>query len=198
LKRQQIESELNYLKVQLQPHFFFNTLNNIYALTLQRSDKAAPLVAKHAEMMRHILYESSRERVTLQKEVAFLKNYVDVEAMRYSDKIDICFETQGIGENAYIEPLLLLPFIENTFKHGIREETGGGFISIIISLVESELFVEIRNSKPLINKTGSKGIGLRNAVRRLDILYPGRYTIDIVDKDNSYEVRLSLRLTGHD
>lgn len=192
LKEQQLQSELRYLKVQLQPHFFFNTLNNIYALTLQRSEKAASLVAKHAEMMRYILYESSQNIVSLQKDVDFLKNYVEVEAMRHSDKIDISFETQGIIAQALIEPLLLLPFVENTFKHGIREETSDGYVYIVISLVEKELFMEIRNSKPARGRGGKTGIGLQNVVRRLEILYPGRYTLEIEDKERSYELRLNL------
>lgn len=192
LKEQQLQSELSYLKVQLQPHFFFNTLNNIYALTLQRSEKAAPLVAKHSEMMRYILYDASQNTVSLRKEIDFLKNYVEVEALRHSDKIDISFETQGINEHALIEPLLLLPFVENTFKHGIREETSEGYVHIIISLVENELFMEISNSKPALVKQETKGIGLQNAARRLDILYPDRYNLDVKNNDDSYELRLTL------
>ncbi|MDP2415207.1 sensor histidine kinase [Daejeonella sp.] len=192
LKEQQLQSELNYLKVQLQPHFFFNTLNNIYALTLQRSEKAAPLVAKHSEMMRYILYESSQNTVSLKKEIGFLRNYVEVEALRHSDKIDISFDTQGINELVLIEPLLLLPFVENTFKHGIREETSEGYVHVIISLVENELFMEISNSKPAMVKQETKGIGLQNAARRLDILYPDRYKLDVKNNDDSYELRLTL------
>lgn len=198
LKEQQLHSELNYLKVQLQPHFFFNTLNNIYALTLQRSEKAAPLVAKHSEMMRYILYESSQHTVSLKKEIDFLRNYMEVEALRHSDKIDISFETQGINEHALIEPLLLLPFVENTFKHGIREETSKGYIYIIISLVGTELFMEISNSKPAITKKETKGIGLQNATRRLDILYPDRYKLDVRNNDDSYELRLTLIVKTND
>lgn len=198
LKAQQLQSELNYLKVQLQPHFFFNTLNNIYALTLQRSEKAAPLVAKHSEMMRYILYESSQNKVNLTKEIDFLKNYTEVETLRHSDKIDVSFETQGINENALIEPLLLLPFVENAFKHGIREEILEGYVHIIISLVENELFVEITNSKPATRKLKSAGIGLQNVIRRLDILYPDRYTLFVKNNDDSYELRLTLIVNTDD
>jgi sensor histidine kinase YesM len=198
MKEQQLQSELNYLKVQLQPHFFFNTLNNIYALTLQQSAKAAPLVAKHAEMMRYILYESERKTVNLKKEVDFLKNYIEVEAMRHSDQFDITFETQGINEQALIEPLLLLPFVENAFKHGLREERFVGYVQVIISLVGNELFIEINNSKPATEKCQARGIGLQNAARRLDILYPNRYSLDVENKSNSYELRLTLILNTND
>jgi LytS/YehU family sensor histidine kinase len=195
LKEQHLQMELNFLKVQIQPHFFFNTLSNIYALTIQKSDKAAPLIAKHAETMRYVLYESLRTQVELKKEINFLKNYVDVESMHYSGKINITFEAQGVSESALIEPMLLLPFVENTFKHGIREETTKGYVHIIISLVEDDLFVEIKNSKPQ-NIHGEKinGIGLLNASKRLQMLYPDKHKIEIQESDYSYELRLSLIL----
>ncbi|MBK5269906.1 MAG: histidine kinase [Bacteroidia bacterium] len=199
LKQQQLESELNFLKVQIQPHFFFNTLNNIYALTIRKSEKAAPLIAKHADIMRHILYESSKEKIKLWQEIDFLKNYTEVESMHYSDKMNISFETQGIHEKATIEPMLLLPFIENAFKHGIREETGEGYVHIIISLVENDLSVEVKNSNPqTINKNKEKGIGLQNASKRLEMLYPGKHTIEVEETDHDYELRLNLILNLHD
>jgi LytS/YehU family sensor histidine kinase len=195
LNHQRVESELNYLKMQIQPHFFFNTLNNIYALTIRKSDKAAPLIAKHAEIMRYILYESSREQVSLKQEVGFLKNYAEIETMHYSEEMDISFETQGINDMALIEPMLLLPFVENTFKHGIREETGRGYIHIIVSLVEKDLFVEIKNTKPQdVNGNKVKGIGLLNASKRLQMLYPDKHEIEIQEDDHTYQLRLSLIL----
>jgi hypothetical protein len=199
LKEQHLQMELNFLKVQIQPHFFFNTLNNIYALTIQKSDKAAPLIAKHAEIMRYVLYESSREQVRLKQEVDFLKNYVEVESMHYSEKMDIHFETQGINELVLIEPMLLLPFVENSFKHGIREETGKGYAHIVISLVEDDLFIEIKNSKPQnVNEKKINGIGLLNASKRLQMLYPGTHKIEIQEDFHSYELRLSLILKLND
>lgn len=199
LKQQQLETELNLLKVQIQPHFFFNTLNNIYALTVKKSDKAAPLVAKHADIMRHILYESSKEKIKLKQEIEFLKNYTEVEAMHYSENTDIRFDTQGINDTALIEPMLLLPFIENTFKHGIREETGKGFIYIVISLVEKDLFAEIKNSKSLKKQQDqTKGIGLQNVSKRLEMLYPGKHKIEIEETEQCYELRLSILLKSND
>jgi len=205
MQKEKLQSELKYLKVQLQPHFFFNTLNNIYALTLQKSAEAAALVAKHADMMRYILYESSSPSVSLKKELLFLQNYVEVERVRYSEKIDILFETQGIHDGVQMEPLLLLPLIENTFKHGLREETDTGYIHIIMSLVNTVLSVEIENSKPqrlshvampLSNKTA--GIGVQNMIRRLDMLYPKNYTIDIAEDVSRYEVRLTINMNSDD
>lgn len=199
LIQQQLNAEIKYLKVQLQPHFFFNTLNNIYALTLERSEKAAPMVARHSDMMRYILYNSSNQIVELQQEIAFLKNYVEVEAVRYSDKIRINFETQGVDNMMVIEPLLLLPFIENTFKHGIREELNIGYVEIVICVVGNELTLETKNSRAPVKSTDHyAGIGLENAARRLDILYPGAHQLEITEGNSSYEVRLNIKLRSDD
>lgn len=196
LRQYQLQAELNYLKVQLEPHFFFNTLNNIYSLALQQSPLTAPLIAKHAEMMRYILNSSSSTKVRLQQEVEFLKNYVEVEKVRYSENIDIRFETQGINSSALIEPLLLLPFIENSFKHGIREEIKEGYVQIVIYLVNNALTFQISNSKALDTdpKTFKHGVGLENVSKRLDILYQEEYDLEVKDNKSDYEVRLSLTL----
>lgn len=195
LHRQQLETELNSLKVQLQPHFFFNTLNNIYSLALQRSDKTADLVAKHTEMMRYILYDSTSTQVELQKEIDFISNYIAVESVRFSENMEFKFETQGITNVARIEPLLLLPFIENTFKHGARQEIGSGYIHVIICLLENELIMEAKNSKPAVQAdTDGRGIGLVNASKRLALLYPQSHQINITQDHSHYEVRLSIIL----
>ena len=199
MRRQQLETELEYLKIQLQPHFFFNTLNNIYALALQRSEQTAPLIAKHAEMMRYILYYSKNQLVKLSQEIEFLKNYAEVEKLRYPETTDISFDVQGIGGTICIEPFLLLPFIENAFKHGIREETGAGFVHIIICLVSNELTMEVSNSKSAIPQNGkpARGIGLENAGNRLSLLYPDHQII-INESVEVYEVSLTLTLSSND
>lgn len=191
LKEQQLISELTYLKAQLQPHFFFNTLNNIYSLALIQSKDTAPLVAKLAEMMRYILYKSDEKLVSLKEEVAFLQNYVEVERIRYRSAIKINFETQGIDEESKISPLLLLPFIENAFKHGIEEEEKDGFVNIIICKTEDELTLEVSNS---IAKTKENlgGIGLVNVKKRLEILYPNSHLLAIENDGIVYNVNLTL------
>lgn len=195
LAKQQLSAELLYLRTQIQPHFFFNTLNNIYALTLQRSEKAAPLVARHADIMRYMLYAAPQSTVTLQQEVDFLKDYIQVEAIRYPEGITIDFDAQGIDQTALIEPLLLLPFIENTFKHGIREEAETGFVKIILSQMERELSLEVSNSKSAnIGISGKPGIGLRNVRQRLDLLYSGAYAMIIADEKECYTVCLTITL----
>ncbi|RZK41710.1 MAG: hypothetical protein EOO90_10165 [Pedobacter sp.] len=199
LNKLQLTTELDYLKAQIQPHFFFNTLNNIYSLTLQRSDKAAPLVAKHSDIMRYMLYIGNEQRVSLQKEVDFLRNYIEVEAVRYPERISIDFEVQGVQSSTLIAPLLLLPFIENTFKHGIREELEEGFVLVIISQIGKELSLEVSNSKSTTEPTKeTTGIGLKNVRKRLDLIYQNRYDLIIEDQEEVYKVSLTLLLENDD
>ncbi len=197
LKQAKLETDLNFLKAQIQPHFFFNTLNNIYSLAQQRSELTASLVEKLSLMMRYIIYDTSGQKVLLQSEIDFLRSYVDVESIRYGSNIAINFETQGITAYALIEPLLLLPFIENMFKHGIQNETGKGFIEIVICLSGNELTMETRNSKPALlpGETDVSGIGMTNASKRLELLYPGKHSLTAKDSERKYEVFLTLQLS---
>ena len=194
LKEQKLISELAYLKAQLQPHFFFNTLNNIYALALKKSDDTAPLVAKLSEMMRYILYKSENEFVKLKDEIDFLRNYIDVESIRYKSLIKIDFETQGVDTEHKISPLLLLPFVENAFKHGVEEETNEGFVHLLICQIENELVMELSNSIPDQKSIEFIGIGLSNVLKRLDIQYPKRYTLKQNNNGKIYKMRLTLLL----
>ena len=194
LKEQQLVSELSYLKTQLQPHFFFNTLNNIYSLALKKSDDTAPLIAKLAELMRYILYKSDHEFVPLNDEIAFLRNYIAVEKIRYPLVIKINVEIQGIGEESEISPLLLLPFIENAFKHGIQDETQSGYVSIVICKTEDELILEVDNSIPDKKSINDVGIALINAKKRLSLIYPKRHKLCLEETKEKYHVSLTLNL----
>lgn len=193
LKEQQLISELTYLKAQLQPHFFFNTLNNIYSLALQQSKDTAPLVAKLAEMMRYILYKAEEKLVLLKDEIAFIQNYVEVENIRYRSAIHIQFDVQGIDDHSKIGPLLLLPFIENAFKHGVQDEEKNGFVSIIICKIENELTLEVKNSIAK-NKENTGGIGLVNVKKRFEILYAKKYKLEIQNDMKIYQVSLTLQM----
>lgn len=192
IKEQQLITELGYLKAQLQPHFFFNTLNNIYSLALQQSKDTAPLVAKLAEMMRYILYKAEEKWVSLTDEIAFIQHYVDVEQIRYRAAIDIKLDTQGI-DFSKISPLLLLPFIENAFKHGVEEEENTGFINIVICKIEDELTLEVKNSIAK-KKENTGGIGLVNVKKRLEILYPEKYKLEMHCDEKVYQVSLTLKM----
>lgn len=195
LKQQQLQMELSGLKAQLNPHFFFNTLNNIYSLAQQGSTHTAGTVAELSELMRYVLYETGSDTVPLEREIYFIKNYIELERIRHADSNAINFEWQGNAGTVTIAPLLFVPFIENAFKHGIQEDTGKGFVEIIMILTGNELTVEIKNSKP--EKTVEKkptGIGLANAGKRLELLYPGRHTLVINDTGAFFEVSLTIHL----
>lgn len=197
IKEQQLYSELNYLKAQLHPHFFFNTLNNIYALALKQSVETAPMIARLGEMMRYILYEASRPAVLLVREIEFLSNYVAVEQIRHQQNVVIDFDVQGVSSTYRIEPLLLLPFVENAFKHGLEQEIGNGYVNIIICQTEKELLLEVINSKPNVRSSKTlKGIGISNVTRRLDLLYRDQYQLATYDEEKQYRITLTLQATA--
>jgi sensor histidine kinase YesM len=195
LTNQQLQSELAVLKARVQPHFFFNTLNNIYSLTVRGSDKAAPLIVRYADIMRHILYTGSATLVPLKDEIAFLQKYVEVEAVRYPDPIRISFEQQGITDDAMIEPTLLLAIIENVFKHGLSQEAANGFAFILFSQLDDELSVEVSNSVSAVRTDNdTEGTGIGSLKKRLDLLYPGTHTLTIQEEDHIHRVSLILQI----
>jgi len=196
LKQLQTETDLQYLKTQLQPHFFFNTLNNIYSLALQQSQQTAPMVAKLSSLMRYVLYEAVQPTVPLVDEIAFIRHYIDIQSVRYHENIQIRFDTQGITDTALIEPLLLLPFIENAIKHGIEEEQGAGYIEIVLHLHDQELTLSVKNSKAstIPNPSSRTGIGIENVRKRLSLLYPGQHALQLQETDATYAVLLTLFL----
>ena len=195
LKKQQLIAELTYLKAQLHPHFFFNTINNIYGLALKSSSDTAPMIAKLGDMMRYILYEANEPEVWLSKEINFIKNYLAVEKIRHQESHQIELDVQVENEYLKINPLLLLPCIENAFKHGLEQETGNGFVKIIIHLDQTDLTIEVHNSKPELSDPNKKrGIGLENLKKRLDILYNGKHTMLEEDSLQFYRSQLTLKL----
>jgi hypothetical protein len=195
LQQQQLLAELNYLRAQIQPHFFFNTLNNIYALAIKQSPDTGPMILQLSEMMRYILYQSGDKKVSLKQEIDFLSHYVEIEKIRHHRNVAIIFDVQGDTALATIEPLLLLPFVENAFKHGARESLDQAEVSIVIFVQEGELVLQVRNTIPLENKeVKENGIGLENVRKRLTLLYPGKHQLEIIGEKNMYEVNLNLVL----
>ena len=198
LETQTMQSELRFLKSQINPHFLFNTLNNLYALTLKKSDKAPDIVIKLSEMMRYMLYECNEKQVPLQKEVNYLRNYLDLERLRQSDHIKIEFNVAGIIGDQQVAPLLFIPFLENSFKHGLNTQLKDGFVKIQLNANEEMIDFYIENSKgqailaPANRPSG--GIGLVNVRRRLELLYPDHYTLEVSNKPNSFAVHLTVEL----
>ena len=199
LERQNLQSELKFLKSQINPHFFFNTLNNLYALTLKKSDLAPEIVLRLSEMMRYMLYESNEKKVSLEKEINYVKNYLELEKLRQGNKFDINFNLNGEVTNQKIAPLMFIPFLENSFKHGLDNQIKSGYVNIDLNLKEESVEMAIENSKPpsIPKKTPYKksgGIGLQNVRRRLKLLYPQRHKLDIEEKPNSFKVYLNIQL----
>lgn len=192
-EKQYLETELNFLKSQIQPHFFFNTLNNLYSLTLKKSDLAPDVVLKLSDLMSYMLYESGAGRVALDKEIAYLQNYIDVEKLRFGHRMDVHFETEGNTENVFIPPMVLILFIENSFKHGVKNNVDHITISISVKVEAGCLFFRVANPVSVPgDKSVHEGIGLKNVRRRLDLLFGKNYSLDTEEKDKQYMVSLKM------
>lgn len=199
LMTQSIQTELRFLKSQINPHFLFNTLNNLYALTLKKSDKAPEIVLKLSEIMRYMLYECNERRVLLTKEIQYIYNYLDLERLRQPAEADIRFTTEGKISDQTVAPLLFVPFLENSFKHGLNLHVqGGGFVRLHLAVHGDDLEFFIENSKaeraPRQEHPKSGGIGLANVRQRLELLYPGSYNLIVEDEPHRYAVTLQLQL----
>lgn len=198
LLTQTMQSELRFLKSQINPHFLFNTLNNLYALTLKKSDKAPEIVLKLAEIMRYMLYECNERRVHLSKEIHYLYNYLDLERLRQPKEAEIRFVVEGHVSEQLVAPLMFVPFVENSFKHGINHATAGGYVRIRLSVQGEDLEFFIENSKveqmPRPSHPRSGGIGLANVRQRLKMIYPDNHDLEITDEPNRYAVTLRLKM----
>ena len=198
IERQQVSTELAFLIAQIHPHFFFNTLNNLYSLTLQRSELAPEVVLKLSAMMSYMLYESSAPEVPLEKEIANLEDYIALEKLRFGDRLSLSFEKEGLGaRRVQIPPLILLAFVENSFKHGMEKLPGQGHIRISLQVQPQELIFRVDN--PIVPEEArsgkNNGIGFQNVTRRLDLLYGTRYRLDHSANGNTYHVTLKIPLT---
>lgn len=196
LKNEQLKSEIKYLKAQIQPHFLFNTLNNLYALTLKNSEKAGEVVLKLSEMLNYFLYEGNQWQVSLDRELELLQNYIILEKIRYGERLEISFLSEGIIEGQKIAPLLLLPFVENSFKHGASQQQNSVWIKIRARVENSILYFHVSNNKKPRNKAEikRKGLGLDNVEKRLDLLYKGHYSLNISEKEDIFTVDLVVSL----
>ena len=199
LETQTMQSELRFLKSQINPHFLFNTLNNLYALTLKKSDMAPEIVLKLSEMMRYMLYECNEKQVLLSKEVNYLQNYLDLESLRQGKNVEIGFEVNGKINDQKIAPLMFIPFLENSFKHGLSHHISKGYVKIRLDVENHSVHLVIENSKPESlplsdHSRRSGGIGLVNVKRRLDLLYPGKYELRLNDAPRTYAIELTLNL----
>jgi len=192
------KAELKALHAQINPHFLFNSLNSIYALSRKQSVEVPGKIVQLSDLMRHIIYDSENDFIPLEKEIEMLRNYIGLQNLRSGEKSRIKFETSGEIRGKIIAPMLLLPFVENSFKHGIK---GGGddvFVRIDLHINDDELLMEVENSKgkaadPLEEQ---KGIGIENVRKRLSLIYPGRYDLKISDGERTFTIKLRLQLNG--
>ncbi len=194
LENQNLTSELAFLKSQINPHFLFNTLNNIHTLAYKKSDGAPEAIMKLSELMRYMIYESDVEFVPLDKEVQHLKSFITLNELRFKTKDIVSLTTEGNLDSTMIAPLVLLPFIENAFKHGYLLNEKGAIRARL--KVEDGIYFEVENrTVPLgmeVSKDSVGGIGLDNIKRRLDLIYPNRYTLDVEDTSQSFSIRLNI------
>lgn len=193
LENQRLSAELSFLKSQINPHFLFNSLNSIYSLAYQRSETTPDAILKLSEIMRYMLYECNDNEVALEKELQYLQNYIELQKIRFGEKAYIDFKINGKVDGQQIVPLLLIAFIENAFKHGVANDPVSA-IRLLIEVDDSHLYFFIQNRKHNNNKDSLGGIGLINVKRRLDLLYPGRYKLDIIDGEETYTCELTLDL----
>lgn len=187
LEREKLSSEIKYLKAQIHPHFLFNTLNNLYALTLKQSKKAADVVIKLSNILDYMLYHSGNERVLLEKELNILNSYIELEKIRYGDRLDLEYKVNGEPSAFEVAPLILFPFVENAFKHGASNDSATPSISILIVIKREKLMLTVKNSLPpgkVPEIDNSNGIGMKNIRRQLSLLYPEQHNLKVdIGKD---------------
>ncbi len=194
-KAEKLGSELKFLRSQISPHFLFNTLTTMVSLARKKSDQLEPALLKLSDLLRYMLYESNEEKFPIDKEIQYLRNYIALQQLRFNDAADIQLDIDLPSSTCTIEPMLLIPFVENAFKHGIGM-AAHPFIKITISLQQQHLFFSVVNNYSNRNsaKDPGSGIGLKNVANRLALLYPGRHQLTISDHANLYSVQLNLDL----
>lgn len=195
IEKHALERQLQYLKYQVNPHFFMNTLNNIHALVDIDPERAKASIVELSKLMRYVLYEGNNRLTPLSREVQFLRNYVQLMSMRYMGNVSICLDVPEVLPDSMLPPLLLVIFVENAFKHGISYRTKS-FVEISLQPHGDRLLFSCRNSRPEIkhDENMKGGVGLSNVRRRLDLLFPDDYTLDIKETDDTYTVKLEIPL----
>lgn len=197
LIKEKLSTELQFLKNQLNPHFLFNTLNNIYALTRKKSDKAPEVVMKLSELLSFMLYESDKETITIEREIKFLEDYISLEKIRYTDGLSLVFDKNIDDPLQPIAPLLLLPLVENAFKHGASENHFDSFIHINLKVKQQQLLFTVENSFENSSQNNkSNNIGLHNTSRQLELIYKEQ-KLEIDKVENVFKVRLEVNLKSY-
>ncbi|MEO7394465.1 MAG: histidine kinase, partial [Chitinophagaceae bacterium] len=209
LSKEKISAELQLLKAQIHPHFLFNSLNNIYSFALETSPKAPEMINKLSGLLHYMLYDCKLQLVPLEKELKMIQDYISLEKIRYGERLDLEVTIQEIspalaGETGtkYIAPLLLIPFVENSFKHGTSKMLANPKVTLNIKIKDNILFFKLTNSKPTaivkISSNNNSGLGLKNVQKRLELIYPGRHELQIVEDPSEFSVWLKVILVENE
>ncbi len=193
-QQERLQSELSFLRSQISPHFIFNILNSIVYLIRSKSELAEPVTIKLSELMRYMLYESENAQIPLEKELSYLKNYIELQKVRFEEDVEINLNTEGEATTQLIEPMLMIPFVENAFKHGVGLVLNP-IIDVSLKTTEKELFFTVKNQiapETREDKDSSSGIGLKNVNRRLELLYPNAHHLEIQNTEGWFIVNLHL------
>lgn len=193
LHREKIQADLQLLKAQVHPHFFFNTLNNIYEFSKVNDEKTPQLILKLSSLLSYMLYDCKAPEVRVEKETEMMKNYIDLEHERYMNKMDVSWSVEGDTRDQFMAPLLILPFLENAFTHGISGQISKSWLSVDISIKNYCILCKIANSKDTAVQFTDMGTGMKNVKTRLSLLYPGRHELKIHDEGDFFVVSLVLQ-----
>lgn len=196
VQNEKLETELKFLKSQINPHFLFNVLNNVYTLSLIQSKQTPEVVMKLSEMLRYMLYDSNQERVTLEQEIDYIQHYIALQQLKDEEPLDVATTLDIRNAKVHIAPMILIPFVENAFKHSKIEDTENGWVKIKLIEDGSSIRFEVRNS--ILAEGGAKdptgGIGLKNVRRRLELEYPMKYELNIDQEDQQFVIQLAIQL----
>lgn len=193
LSREKSDTEIRLLKAQINPHFIFNSLNNIYSLTYSKSEEAPGAVLKLSEMLRYVYYDCNRDEVTLGAEIEYIRNYIAFQKMKSSHVQDIDLMTEDINEGFRIAPMLFIPFVENAFKYSKIEDEQGAWVRMKLTTVDNKLCFQVRNTHPENAQKAGSGMGVENVRNRLELTYPGAFQLDIKDEDGVFEVQMKIK-----
>jgi len=195
LKTQQLEAELRFLKAQVNPHFLFNALNNIYSLSFTNSSQTPEMILKLSDMMSYMLYDCKTEKVKLTAEINYLHNFIALQQLKKEGELNIEFLTKGDFSKIQITPMLFIPFFENAFKHGNLEDLQNGWLKSEMKVENESLFFSIKNTMLKEKQKNKKGgVGLENVRARLDLIYPNRHNLEIGKKEDVFEVQIKIQL----
>ncbi len=196
LEKEKLDAELNALKSQINPHFLFNSLNSMYSLSLENDQKVPDLLLKLSAGMRYMLYETNENFVLLEKEIDYLNNYLDLQKLRTDQDTSIEFKIEGDIDQQKIAPLVLIPFVENAFKHGIKGDVENVFIKMSLKVKKEEIIFNVENNKGTVDRlSGEKyvgGVGLENVKKRMELLYQNQYNLKVDDAGINYKIQLKL------